>query len=223
MYSKGSHSFVANKVLGGIGALLAAIGSLSLFSGSVGVVGIIGLILVLIAIRDLADEYRAYSMYRTALLGFFFGISGTIIAIIVFAAFDFFSIIFFAHPIVGVVGILVALVAWVIMFLFLLASGLLFRATFSILSRLSRQDMLRTGSIMLLIGSATTIIVVGFVVLFAAWLVLAIGFFTMKPPTTHIPKYTQAPFGQTKYCAHCGTPNRFDTEYCINCGRKLTR
>lgn len=221
MYTEESRSFGANKILGGIGSLLSAVGSLSLFSGPIGVVGIIGLILVLIAIKGFSEEYRSYSTYHTALLAFFCGAIGTIIAIIVFAAFDFFSVIFYAHPVVSVVGILGTLLAWVIMFLFLLISGLLFKFTFGILARLSRQSLLRTGSTILLVGAALTIVVVGFVMLFAAWLVIAIGFFSMRTATVHIPSYTKSTFGQTKYCAYCGTPNRRDAEYCIHCGRKL--
>jgi len=221
MYFKNIRSFSLYKIICGLGSLLAAIGSLSLFSGSVGIVGIIGLILVLISIRGFSEQYNSYAMYRTALLGFFCGVIGTIIAVIVFAALDFFAVIFFAHPVVSVVGILGTLIAWAVMFLFLLASGILFKFTFSMLASTSRQNLLRIGSTLLLIGAATTIIVIGFVLLFVAWFILAVGFFTMKSPTIYIPPYSHASSRQAIYCFHCGSPNRFDAEYCVRCGRKM--
>ena len=58
MYPESNRNFESNRILGGVGALLTAIGSLVVFRGPIGIVGIVGLILVLIAAKGLADEYK---------------------------------------------------------------------------------------------------------------------------------------------------------------------
>jgi uncharacterized membrane protein len=83
MYPESTRDYESNKILGGVGALLTAIGSLVLFRGAVGIVGVVGVILVLISIRVLADDLKDYSTYRRAITGFVFGIIGIIVAVAV--------------------------------------------------------------------------------------------------------------------------------------------
>lgn len=195
MYSK-AHNFNFNKILGGVGALLVAVGSLTLFSGSVGIIGIIGLPLVLLAIKNLVYEFKDYTVYTTAVLGFFCGLIGTVIAIIVFAVFNFFSGFIFTHPFVSLFGMLIAFAAWGVMFLFLLGSSVFFKHTFNNLANLAYSNILRKGASLLLIGSALTIVVIGFILLFVAWVLIAIGFFSIRSPNS-TPAYEWIPPNHT--------------------------
>jgi uncharacterized membrane protein len=230
MYPESTRNFESNKILGGVGALLTAIGSLVLFSGTVGIVGIVGIILVLISMRGLAEDFKDYSIYRNAFHGFIFGVIGIIIAIAVFAAFSFFSGFIFAHPIVGVLGILGAIVGWGLMFVFFLVSGIFYKIGFNVLASKSREGTLRTGSLLLLIGSILTIVFVGFFLLFVAWILIAVGLFSLKSTIQPAQAYTapQMPptsaasaSEQVKYCPHCGAENKLEGTFCTHCGRRL--
>ena len=231
MYPESTRNFESNKILGGVGALLTAIGSLVLFSGTVGIVGIVGIILVLISMRGLADDFKDYSIYRNAVNGFIFGVIGILIAIAVFAAFSFLSGFIFAHPIVGVLGILGAIVGWGLMFVFFLIAGVFYKQGFDVLANKSREGMLRTGSLLLLIGSILTVVFIGFFLLFVAWILIAVGLFSLRPTIQPAQTYTapQMPptsaassSGQVRYCSYCGAENKLEGTFCTHCGRRLT-
>ncbi len=230
MYPESTRNFESNRILGGVGALLTAIGSLVLFSGPVGIVGIVGIILVLISMRGLADDFKDPTIYRSTLNAFIFGFIGILIAIGVFAAFGFLSGFIFAHPIVGAFGFLGALAGWGLMFVFILIGGVFYKHAFDSLASKSHEGLLRTGSLILLIGSILTIIFIGFFLLFVAWIVIAIGLFSLKPVTQPAQAYTppftpptspQASPGQVKYCSYCGAENKPEGTFCTHCGRRL--
>jgi uncharacterized membrane protein len=231
MYPESSRNFEANRVLAGVGAILAGIGSLLVFRGvvGIGVLGIFGLILVLVAAKGLADDYKNHAIYRPAMIAFTLGLIGTLIGIAVFAAFDFLSGFIFSHPIVGAFGIIFAIGGWIVMFLFFLLEGIFFKNAFDNLASSSKEKVLRTGGLLILIGGALTIIVVGFFILFVGWLVVAAGMFSLKPPMQPIETFTAPPpppnagtvSGQMKYCSYCGAENKLDGTFCTHCGRRL--
>jgi uncharacterized membrane protein len=83
------------KTLGGVGAILLAVGSFGeimliysiglgasinlTFPGAISsVLGPVGIVLVLIGIKHLAEHYRDYGIYRNALYGFISGILGVV-------------------------------------------------------------------------------------------------------------------------------------------------
>jgi uncharacterized membrane protein len=231
MYPESNRNFETNRLLGGVGALLTAIGSLVLFHGTVGIVGLVGLILLLLSMRGLADDFQNYSIFRNVLTGFVFGIIGTVLAIIVFAAFTFLSGFIFSHYIVGALGFIVAIVGWLLMFVFLLLSGIFYRQAFASLAYKSHEQLLRTGGLLLLIGSILTIIFVGFFVMFIAWLIIAVGLFSLRPPMQPAQVYTPPPppptssasSGQTRYCQQCGAENTINGTFCTRCGQRLSQ
>jgi hypothetical protein len=57
MYPESSRNFESNKMLGGVGAILTAIGSFVPFTGSIGIVAIVGIILMLISIKGLSEDF----------------------------------------------------------------------------------------------------------------------------------------------------------------------
>jgi uncharacterized membrane protein len=227
MYPESNRNFESNKILGGVGAILTAIGSLVLFNGSVGIVGIIGLILVLISMKGLSDDYNDHAIFRNSLTAFVLGIIGAFIAVIVFAAFAFFSGFIFAHPIVGALGFIGAIIGWLLMFIFFLMEGVFFKNAFYNLAYKSRVNILRTGGLLLLIGGILTIIFVGFFLLFVGWILVAVGLFSLQLPRQAAPSYTPPPSappsssGQFKYCSYCGAENRLEATFCTHCGRRI--
>jgi len=73
------------------------------------------------------------------------------------------------------------------------------------------------------INAFTVVAIPGGLVQDIAWLLLAIAFFRIKPPTIQSAAVTNIPSvsGQPKYCPNCGTPNQIDATYCTRCGQKL--
>jgi uncharacterized membrane protein len=224
-------SLESNRTLGGVGALLIAIGSFFPF------LSLVGIILVLVAMRGLADYYKDESMYTDALYGFIFGLIGAIAAIALFVAY-FFSLITTStiapgpSPVavpgmigpIGAIGVLILIL--VVVFIFFLIQAVFYRRAFELLSDKSGEKMFRTAGLLLLIGAILTIVLIGFVLLFVGWIIAAVGFFSMKIPTTQVvrpplppPSFSVAT--DKRYCPYCGGENSLDAAFCKYCGKKL--
>jgi uncharacterized membrane protein len=232
MYSESTSSFESNKILGGVGTLLMAIGSFVPFAGPIGIVFIIGIILLLISMKGLSENFREPSIWRNAINGFIFGIIGIGIAIVVFAVFLFSMIssaAFFSAPgvVFGVVGLIFGVI---VVFVFFLLEAIFYKRAFDSLAQRSGEGMFHTGGLLLLIGAVLTIVIIGFILLFVAWILLAVAFFSMRSPAQQPTSYatpsqqSTAPpgTGQIKYCPYCGAENKIDAAFCTHCGRKLT-
>jgi len=119
-------------------------------------------------------------------------------------------------------------VALVVMFIFFLLQAIFYRNSFTILSEKSEEKMFDTAGLLLLIGAILTIILVGVILLLIAWILAAIGFFSIKTPTTQSPAATPPPSPtvpvsvEKKYCRYCGTGNKSDAIFCEKCGKKIT-
>lgn len=220
-------SLESNRSLGGIGAILVAIGSFF------PILSLIGIILVLIAMKGLAEHYSEPRIFDNALYGFVFGIIGIAAAIVVFFM-GIFTGAFFAFP-------LIIIVALVVMFVFFLLQALYYRNSFNILSEKSGEKMFGTAGLLLLIGAVLTIILVGLLLLLVAWILAAVGFFSIKTPTTQppttVPPTPPAPSPpsatppeptvpvsvpvEKMYCRYCGTENKTDAVFCAKCGKKI--
>jgi uncharacterized membrane protein len=211
----------SNKTLGGIGALLIAIGSF------VPILSLVGIILVLVAMKGFADDYGSGAIWTNALYGFIFGIIGIIAAAVVLVAFVFTGVIFF--PFAGLFAGLAFIATLLTAFVFLLLQAIYYRRAFTILYQKTGEKMFDTGGLLLLLGSILVIILIGFILLFIAWILLAVGFFSIRTPAAPPAQYPaptqpQPPAAaptQIKYCTYCGAENRADAIYCAHCGKQL--
>ncbi len=226
-----SRSFESNKILGGVGALLAALGSFIPFSASIGIVYIIGTILVLISMRGLSEDFKENAVYRNSLNGFIFGVIGAAIGILLFAVAPITAVIVPGRPLLTVFNVFLALGASVLVFAFLVFASIFFRRAFEILAMKSGEKMFRTGGLLLLIGAVLIIAFgLGFVLLFVAWILLAVGFFSMRPPvqpeniqapTPVVPAVPSSQLETVKFCQYCGAENKLEATFCTHCGRKI--
>jgi uncharacterized membrane protein len=231
MSTESSRSFESNKVLCGVGAILAAIGSIIPISSSVGIVYIIGATLILIGMRGLAEDLRENTIFTNVLYGFIFsviGIIGGIIAYTVFVAPIFTGLTFFRV----VVHVLLGFAALAIILVFFVFSAIFLKRAFDLTEAKTGERILRTGGLLLLIGAVLIIAFgLGFIFLFIAWILIAIGLFSMRPPaqlnppqpiTPMNPGPSIAPQGTVKYCPYCGAENRLESTFCTHCGRRST-
>jgi uncharacterized membrane protein len=231
MYPQTTHTFESNKILAGVGALLAAIGNFTPFSGPIGIVHIVGIALVLIAIRGLADDYKDPSIFKRSFNGFICSLisAAAFIAATALAIAPFTRGFFTTHPLISIFAIGAGIAAWIVGAVFVIIAALNYRNAFDKLAVKSSEPLLRTGGLILLIGAALSIIFAGFFVMFVAWLILAVGFFQLRLPSAQNQNAT--PFtpqtsligsnGQVTFCSFCGAENRLEATFCTHCGRRI--
>jgi uncharacterized membrane protein len=219
-------SVESNRTLAGIGSILLI---LSIVPEAGAVLGIIGAILLLIGLKGLATYYQDNEIYQNALMGvIFLIIAAIVVAVAVVGAFVFiFTIVGFF------VGLAVFFVGLVIAFIFYLLSAMRLRKTFSELAQKSGEHNFETAGTLYWWGAILTIIFVGLILIFIAWIFATIAFFSMKlqpqqpypsqpygytpPSTPPVAQPTQA----TRYCSFCGAPVAPDATFCSHCGKQL--
>ena len=175
-------SIESNKTLGGIGALLVAIGFI------VPILSLVGIILVFIALKGIADSYGESGIFQNALYGIFFLIIGAIAgAVVILGA--FFGIGWTVGTldvtnISNIWGFISAIIVGVVViFVFYLLSAIFFKKTFDTLSEKTGEKMFGTAGLLMLIGAILTIVLVGLILMLVAWLLAAVGFFSIKATT----------------------------------------
>jgi uncharacterized membrane protein len=206
-------TFESSKNLGGIGALLVVIGGLTIFGYAyAGILAIIGIILVLVGLNGLANHYQEKGIFNNALYGLILEIVGAVVAVGALiasilawigsamsnlpagfnwqdptswqswvtanagnpmAVFDVFSGL--------IVGFVVALV---LLFIFVVVSAVFYRRSFSTLATKSGVGMFGTAGLLLLIGAILTIILIGFVLMWIAFILLIVAFFSLREQPT---------------------------------------
>jgi uncharacterized membrane protein len=220
----------SSKTLAGLGSLLLIL-SVVPYAGVV--LGIVGAILLLVGIKGLASYYQNNQIYEDALMGVIFLIIGVIAVAIAEDALaaGFVSIIGF------VFGILAFFAGVVIAFLFYLVAAMRLRKSFDLLAQKSGESNFNTAGTLLWWGAMLTIIVVGLILIFLAWIFATIAFFSMRPSqqpsqtqpyvapsfSQPVTEPTQAQYTQTqRYCPNCGAPVSADAAFCAHCGKQLS-
>jgi uncharacterized membrane protein len=185
----------SDKTLGGVGALLVVIGFLGFFAnGYVAILALVGIIITLIGLKGMADHYNEAGIFNNALYGLITLIIGgvafiaTLVIVIIMAisSLD----IDWANPaaiqtyftdftnIWNIIG--AAIGALVVLFVFAIVSAILFRKSLTSLSAKSGEKIFETAGLLWLIGAVLTIILIGFIIIGIAWILIAVGFFSIK-------------------------------------------
>ena len=191
-------------------------------------------ILFLVAMHGLSRVYNDNRIFKNSLYGFIASIIGAVVFVII--AFVVLAPIldqFTAYasspgavpPLSIVTSFLQVMVAVLIGGSILAAiNGFFYRRAFYALAEKSGEGNFRTAGLLMLLGGALTIVVVGGLLFFIGWIIAAIGFFSLKPkPTQTYTPPSRELSGQalTKRCPYCGTENNPDAIYCSHCGNKL--
>ena len=207
-------SLESNKTLGGVGSILLAIPFLN----------IIGIILVLIAMKGMGDYYNDDDIFKNALYGFIFGFIGVIalIAVIIMLVFGFAVVSSTSTPPAasGITAIGLLILAFIILYVFSLLAALFYRKSLNILAEKSNQEMFNTAGLILLIGAA--IPVIGEILKFVAWILVAVAFFNVKESTKESAPVEEVTETEgKKFCSNCGTPIQSEAAFCQKCGHKI--
>jgi uncharacterized membrane protein len=192
----------SNKTFGGVGALLMVI-SPFLVSGFSLVVGLVGLILVLIAVKGLSDHYKDASIFNNLLYGVILGIVG----VVVFVAALFVTALSFFRNVLGIelstafsdptafsnidwteamvfdnlMTHVAALVGSLVMlFIFVVVTAIFYRKSLTTLAEKTGVGLFGTVGLLLLVGAVLTIIVIGFLLIWVAYILLTVAFFQIR-------------------------------------------
>jgi uncharacterized membrane protein len=134
-------------------------------------------------------------------------------------------------------GILAFIGGLVVAFIFYILAAQRLKKTFDTLAEKSGEQSFRTAGTLLWWGAILTIVFVGLILIFIAWIFATMAFFSMKlqsqqPSTSQQYGYTPPPAPQaaqtsptvqvTRFCPNCGAPVQPNTTFCPNCGKQLT-
>ncbi|MEM4529150.1 MAG: DUF996 domain-containing protein [Candidatus Methanomethylicaceae archaeon] len=160
------------KTLSGIGSLLIALGYLVPF------LGIIGIIILLIGLKEFSNYYNEPKIFKNAFYGFIFGLIG-----IIAAGFTFFSIFILSRAIETMIMRLFIpfIFSSLIIFIFYLLKAIFYKKAFNLIYNKSGEELFNIVGILLLIGAVLTIIVIGLIIMFIAWIIATIAFLFLKP------------------------------------------
>jgi uncharacterized membrane protein len=214
-----------------------------LFTGffvALGVASLVGLILFFLAMHQLSSYYREPIIFKNILYGFLIEVIGGAICIISYVG--FIATITRQAPQVtspSVIGPVVAQIIIGFAAVFLIAlicsiiNAVLYWHSFIKLSEKSGVDAFKTAGLLYLIGTLLSIILVGVILVWIAWIYAAKGYRQLQPqsaPAVSASAYTPAPPTATPpssgiegriYCSHCGAENDFNAIYCKKCGQPL--
>ena len=197
------------KILGGIGSVLQIIPFIS----------IIGYILTLIAVKYVSDEVQDGSIFSDMIYAVITGIIGVALgAFIVF--FGALSSIYTAGLSAIAGGIAFLVIVWIA----LVISSVFVRRAFDKMAGKLGVGTFRTAGTLYFVGALLTIILVGFLLLFVAFILQVVAFFSIPEnlPGMQAPimaPATAAPAG-FKFCPNCGTQMPALSGFCPKCGAK---
>jgi uncharacterized membrane protein len=208
----------SSKTLAGIGSILLIVPFVS----------IVGIILVLMGMKDLSEHYRDSRIFDGLVTGGIFLVIGLILSV--------FGTVFCLTLIGALIGIPLIIIA----FIFELLAARAFKKAFYALSERSGEHLFHTAGTLVWIGAILSIIFVGAILIFIAYIIAAVGFFTLKitpiGTTAGTGNSSSTPYGYTPPPPTYGhtppspptqQPSSTSTEnpkanFCPNCGAPIT-
>jgi uncharacterized membrane protein len=191
-------NFEYSKTLAGEGSILLL---LSLIPYAGWILGIIGIVLLLRGMKELSNYYQDETIYQNSLTGVKYyiialvavGVAIGAMVIGVGSATNFkFNGTFTLTPAFGA-GLVAFFAGLIIGFIFYMLATSQLRKTFNTLAEKSGEKSFITAGSLLRWGAILTIVLVGLILIFIAWIFATIGFFTMK--SRQFQQYTPQPNG----------------------------
>jgi uncharacterized membrane protein len=172
------------KTLGGIGSILLLIPGVS----------IVGYILILIASKYISDDLGDKSIFNNMLYAVITGIVGVAIGIsVIFTStlFSAFSVAAMSPNIISMImGILVGLA---VMWIFLIISSIFIRRAYNTIATRLNVNWFKTAGTLYFVGALLTIVLVGLIVLFIAYIIQIIAFFSIQEGSQPMATQSTAP------------------------------
>jgi uncharacterized membrane protein len=179
------------KTIGIVGSLLALLGGFIPFIGPI--IGLVGFVLVLIAVKSISELVKDKEIFRNYLIDFILSII-SIVMILVIMLIGFFNVggftwitslqdiniqdlstfwDYFGGIIsYAIMALIVGWILWVIGAIYL-------RRSYNSIAKYTNVSLFRTTGTVYLIGAITTIILIGFVILFVGRIIEIIAYFSL--------------------------------------------
>lgn len=177
-------NFEYAKTLAGEGSILLL---LSLIPYIGWVLGIVGIVLLVKAMKELSNYYQDEKIYQNTWTGikyYVVAIVAAAVAIVAITVGAASATNLFAGDFVFSAAFAVGLAAFfaglIVAFVFYVLAATHLRKVFNTLAEKSGEKSFETAGTLLWIGSILTIIVVGLLLIFIAWIFATVGFFSMK-------------------------------------------
>jgi uncharacterized membrane protein len=193
------------------------------------VIGFVGIILFLIGMHSLSEYYNEPGIFRNALYSFLTGIIGVVVLIVVIAAFAIGSIASggsstLSTVVSGILGFL--LIVFLGALVISIISAIFARNAFKKLGETSGVSSFNTAGLLYLIGGILSIVLIGSILIWIAWIFALGGFNALRPKPAEVSQPIVAtPSPQVSMnntnCPFCSAMNAPDAIYCANCGRQL--
>ena len=186
-----------SRLLGIIGALFLVIGFLPTIGG---ILMLIGLIFVIIALKGYGDFYKDSSIFNNTIYTIVFEIIGAVVfvGVFIYGAFEFLSSLGIENiyelsswtqidwqnaidinnilPFIGAI-----VLGLVILFAFTVIASLFFKKAMNTLTEKTEIKLFHTTGTVFFIGAILTIIFIGFILIWVAFILLLISFYESKP------------------------------------------
>ncbi|GAI86986.1 unnamed protein product [marine sediment metagenome] len=218
------------KTFGGVGALFLLIGTFIPYVGPI--ISIIGLIFVFIAVKSISELAKDHDIFSNYLYHFIFSIISIVaifvIILIGFGAIGGFSWITSLQDINitdfstfwdyfgGIIGyaILALFVGWILGII----AAIYLRRSYNSIAKHTKVGLFRTTGTVYFVGAITTIILIGFVILFIGRIIEIIAYFSLpdKLPTGDKKEKSE------RKCPNCDREIPEDAISCPYCSKKLT-
>ena len=196
----------SKKTLGGIGAILMAIGLLPFAGAYTGIIALVGLILVLISVKGFSDYFKDSSIFNNVLYAIVIVIVGAIVAgvFVATAAIGLLNSIGISIGNLYDLGmtqrlmqnvnintilpyITTILLGLVLLFVVAIVAAIFVRRSMTSLSEKTRVHLFATTGLLFLIGAILIIVLIGFILLWVSLLLLAVSFFTIPSQLSQQP------------------------------------
>lgn len=195
------------KNLGGIGAILIVLGTIASLRPILGILSIVGIVFVLIALKGLSDIYGDARIFNNTLYAIILLVIGLVSFVVTatlsalkaladlgielssMADVEALRAAIESHLSAGdwstIWSFLAAiLISLVVLFVFAVGSAFFFKRSMDTLAARSSVGMFGTAGLLTLIGALLTIIIVGFIIVWIAWILVAVAFFSIKAQTS---------------------------------------
>ena len=203
----------------------------------VGIISFVGFILFIVAMHSLSQYYNEPGIFKNTLYGFILNIVGVVIAGLV----EFITLfVAIGHTSTGVntgsadptlpSSIFTIFAVFIAVFILGIVSAWLYKRAFNMLAQKSGASNFGTTGLLILVGTILSIVLVGGIIVWIAWIFALMGFLSLKPKapetstfaySTSTPPSTIPDISQKRYCPYCGTENIPGSLYCQSCGKQL--
>ncbi len=222
-----------------IGYPLGSPGFFSVLIVALGILSFVGIILFVIAMHYLSQYFNEPSIYKNALYGFLINMGGGVIAMVVllflFVTTRMFSPSANSSSVapIAVTFIVSFLALFAVTFIVGVSAAVFYMRAFNQLGDKSGIHNFQTAGLLYLLGTVLTIVFVGGILIWVAWIFALSGFRSLKPKATETPDVAQIystppvimPVSSSvdrKICPYCGADNSLYSDYCWSCGKKLS-